>query len=280
MSDIPPSMKLSCKSLFSSYSNTVMHTDNYNTTACLLTARFNQIYLKLRERDQARETRKWRGEMEKSKANSSEIIFSFINIVSNVEYLHGILICYTHMQFFDLELCFSFTYCISVWCSGGWFSDACVFTGSKIHMHKHYEGLSLRQHDHGTMPSIHRPKITRGWLLQLYWFELSSPSLPTVLLPLISPSLQFWHPTKHIYLNLWMQMEICGRGAPAVSTRDRQHGGRVYSRGTNFKVTSFWEPHFQRLFLAVRLAAGLCKATQEGIITTLSSIFTIIHGKC
>lgn len=199
MSDIPPSMKLSCKSLFSSYSNTVMHTDNYNTTACLHAARFNQIYLKLRERDQARERRKWRGEMEKSKANSSEIIFSFIfslfNIVSNVEYLHGLLIWCTHMHMlWSGALLFIYiSPCNAV--EDGFLRLACSWRKktlqSKIHMHKHYEGLLLRQHGHGTMPSIHRPKITRGWLLQLYWFELSSPSLPTVLLPPISPPLQF-----------------------------------------------------------------------------------------
>lgn len=34
MSDIPMGVKLSCNSLFSSYSNTVMHTDNYNSAAC------------------------------------------------------------------------------------------------------------------------------------------------------------------------------------------------------------------------------------------------------
>lgn len=56
MSDIPLGVKLSCNSLFSSYSNTVMHTDNYNTTACLPAACFNQIYLKLRKREQGRET--------------------------------------------------------------------------------------------------------------------------------------------------------------------------------------------------------------------------------
>lgn len=55
MSDIPLGVKLSCNSLFSSYSNTVMHTDNYNTTACLAAAHFNQIYLKLRERDKGRD---------------------------------------------------------------------------------------------------------------------------------------------------------------------------------------------------------------------------------
>lgn len=57
-----------------------MHTDNYNTTACLPAARFNQIYLKLRERDKGRETemKKARdGPWEKSKANSSEVISSF-----------------------------------------------------------------------------------------------------------------------------------------------------------------------------------------------------------
>lgn len=32
-----------------------MHTDNYNTTACLPAARFNQIYLELRKRDKGRD---------------------------------------------------------------------------------------------------------------------------------------------------------------------------------------------------------------------------------
>lgn len=57
-----------------------MHTGNYNTTACLPAAHFNQIYLKLRELDEGRETeiKKERdGPWEKSK-NSSEIIhYSF-----------------------------------------------------------------------------------------------------------------------------------------------------------------------------------------------------------
>lgn len=61
MSDIPLGVKLSCNSLFSSYSNTVMHTDNYNTTACLPAARFNQIYLKLREGDEGREAEAKKG---------------------------------------------------------------------------------------------------------------------------------------------------------------------------------------------------------------------------
>lgn len=80
MSDIPLGVKLSCNSLFSSYSNTVMHTDNYKTTACLPAARFNQIYLELRERDKRRETKMKKGgdgPWENSKANSSEIISSF-----------------------------------------------------------------------------------------------------------------------------------------------------------------------------------------------------------
>lgn len=80
MSDIPLGVKLSCNSLFSSYSNTVMHTDNYNTTACLPAACFNQIYLKLREREQGREAEMKKGRdgpREKSKANSSEIISTF-----------------------------------------------------------------------------------------------------------------------------------------------------------------------------------------------------------
>lgn len=38
MSDIPLGVKLSCNSLFTSYSNTVMHTDNYNSTACMSAA--------------------------------------------------------------------------------------------------------------------------------------------------------------------------------------------------------------------------------------------------
>lgn len=76
MSDIPLGVKLSCNSLFSSYSNTVMHTDNYNTTACLPAARFNQIYLKLRESDKGGETEMKKGRdgpWEKSKANSPSL---------------------------------------------------------------------------------------------------------------------------------------------------------------------------------------------------------------
>lgn len=79
------------------------------------------------------------------------------------------------------------------------------------------------------------------------FIDLWLSSLPTVLLPNISPSLQFWHPMEHIYLDLWKPMEICGNGS--VSTRERQWGGRVEG-GTNYLVTSFWEPHFERLFLA------------------------------
>lgn len=56
MSDITLGVKLSCNSLFSSYSNTVYSTDNYNTTACLPATRFHQIYLKLREINKGRET--------------------------------------------------------------------------------------------------------------------------------------------------------------------------------------------------------------------------------
>lgn len=48
--------------------------------------------------------------------------------------------------------------------------------------------------------------------------------------------------------------------------------------GTNFKVTSFWEPHFQRLFLAARPVTRLRGATQEGIVTTRSKIFPILRG--
>lgn len=43
MSDIPLGVKLSCNSLFTSYSNTVMHTDNYNSTACMSAASINPI---------------------------------------------------------------------------------------------------------------------------------------------------------------------------------------------------------------------------------------------
>lgn len=60
MSDIPLGVKLSCNSLFSSYSNTVMHTDNY-TTARLPAARFNQVHLKLGERDKGRDTNRKNG---------------------------------------------------------------------------------------------------------------------------------------------------------------------------------------------------------------------------
>lgn len=61
MSDIPLSMKLNCKSLFRSFSNTVMHTDNYNATALLLDVCFNKIYLELRERERTEKTEMKKG---------------------------------------------------------------------------------------------------------------------------------------------------------------------------------------------------------------------------
>lgn len=56
MSDIPLGVKLSSNSLFSSYSNTVMNSDKYNTTACLPSAHFNQIYLRLGKKGKEKET--------------------------------------------------------------------------------------------------------------------------------------------------------------------------------------------------------------------------------
>lgn len=81
MSHIPLGVKLSCNSLFSSYSNTAMHTDDYNSTARRPAARFNQIYLKLREPSGAERRKLREGSEENQRASSSETISTFFFFV-------------------------------------------------------------------------------------------------------------------------------------------------------------------------------------------------------
>lgn len=117
MSDTPLSMKLSCKSPFSAPIQ-IQPCILISTTLQLVrrAARFNQIYLKLRARDQGSETemKRWDGKKKKT-PNSSDILFpSFslspllFNSVQNTYTM--ILICCARMHRFDMKLCYSFTY--------------------------------------------------------------------------------------------------------------------------------------------------------------------------
>lgn len=76
MSDIPLGVKLSPNSLFSSYSNTLMHTDNCSTTACPPAAHFNQNLPPIKRNRQVEGWKWWEKVSEKHKEkNSLEVFF-------------------------------------------------------------------------------------------------------------------------------------------------------------------------------------------------------------
>lgn len=257
MSDIPLGVKLSCNSLFSSYSNTVMHTDNYSTTACLTSARSNQIYHKLRERDKWRETEMKKGRdgpWEKSKTNSQ--------IISS--YLHRnplLLVCCNCIQCFDLGLCFSFTYlCVMHW---RMISEPRVFMQHNLHdqntQAQTLSGLSLRQLEHGTIASVHCPKIKSGWLAAL--LICRSPQHPLSSCPLSRHLFNFdtqWSTSISPCESRWRYAERGSCCEHMWASLGPSGGGGE----TNFKVTSFWEPHFQKVISGwcTRLATGLWTA--------------------
>lgn len=109
-------------------------------------------------------------------------------------------------------------------------------------------GRHQRQHSQSTKPSIHHPKNNKRLTVAVSLI-CSSPHYPLSSCPPILSSFQFCHPMAHIYPDVWTPMESGWkgrllRGRVTVSGAD---GWRVEQ---NFKMTSFCEPHFQKLFLS------------------------------
>lgn len=95
--------------------------------------------------------------------------------------------------------------------------------------------------------SVHCPKVADG----SSFIDLCLSPTPTVLLLHILLSFQFWHPMKLIHLDPWRLMEVCGKGLPLWAHTTISRGCHTDREGVaNFRMTSFWKPHFKRLFLA------------------------------
>lgn len=141
MADIPLSVKLSCNSLFRTYSNTLMHTDKYNSQLfCLLHVSIKSTSNKGMRQGKRDEKEGEREVREKSKINPSGkkifLVLIFCKMLNNYPLL---LIRCNRMQRFDLELCLPFTYlCVM---RRRMVFKPCVFMvhnlQTKIHTHKH-----------------------------------------------------------------------------------------------------------------------------------------------
>lgn len=103
---------------------------------------------------------------------------------------------------------------------------------------RHHEGLW--QHNHDKMLPMRCAEITRDWLEQIYWFDLSS--LTHHHLEFLTPNGAYpsW-PVKSDWGALWKGPSRCEH---VIDSRAIE-----MSRGTNFQATSFFEPYLPSLFL-------------------------------
>lgn len=167
-----------------------------------------------------------------------------------------LLICCNRMQRFDLLLCFSFTYLYAI-------QRRMVFRSpvysQDIISRPRCTCANTAQHSHGTTPSIQRTKNNKrvdcGRFIDL-WLSPTEPSCCPWSHHLFNFDTQ-WSASISTCESRWWFAErgsCCERAWPSAGLS----GG---AGGTNFNVTSFWEPHFKRLFLAG--AAGNGRGTVQ-----------------